>query len=407
MKSSPKSSSSDSLKFKRVCILVLDSLGVGELLDAADYNDRGANTLLNTYKALGGLQIPHLASLGLLEIVKPGSTSKVRGYYGRMCELSKGKDTATGHWEMMGLVIRDPFHTFLNGFPEDLMKEWSKAVGLGFIGNKAASGTAIIDELGAEHLQTQKPIVYTSADSVFQIAAHEEAFGLKKLHDLCAKTRTFLNQSPYKIGRVIARPFLGQPGSFKRTENRKDYALSPFAKTALDLLLEAGFETWGIGKIPSIYNYHGITKQIEAHNDREALEASLQALRELKRPGLIFSNLNDLDMLYGHRRNVKGYGSQIEFIDSRLGEIMSLISEDDLLILTADHGNDPTYKGSDHTREYTPLLVYNPCFGEAPAQTRKLLERKTFADIGQSLCENYGLQKLSVGESFIGEISAK
>ncbi len=394
------------MKYKRVVILVLDSLGVGELPDAKDYNDLGADTLGHTYEKLNGLTIPRLEKIGLLQFLKNSELSQpIEAYWSRMKESSRGKDTATGHWEMMGIVMKVPFQTFLEGFPEDLMQAWMKETGLGYLGNKAASGTVIIDELGAEHLKTLNPIVYTSADSVFQIAAHEKYFGLKKLHDLCAQTREFLNKSKYQVGRVIARPFIGEVESFKRTGNRKDYALSPFTPTALDHLQEAGVSTIGIGKIPSIYNYRGISKEYEAHNDDEAIDATIKALQTETQAGVIFTNLNDLDMLYGHRRNTEGYGKQIEHIDSRLNEILSQLTDQDLLIITADHGNDPTYRGTDHTREYVPLLVWNSQFKPVAAEKRKLPERECFSDIGQSILENFGVKPLATGKSFLAEIS--
>jgi phosphopentomutase len=391
--------------FKRVTIVILDSLGVGELPDAASYRDTGAHTLLHTFEALGGLKIPNLADLGLLQIMRNATFSQqVTGYFGRMQEKSRGKDTATGHWEMMGIVLETPFDVFLEGFPRELMTAWCKETGMGFLGNKPASGTVIIDELGAQHIQSGKPIVYTSADSVFQIACHEKYFGLQKLYDLCTATRKFLNESPHQIGRVIARPFEGEPGSFKRTENRKDYALSPFAETALDHLKASGISTVGIGKIPSIYDYKGISKKLEAHNDNQAIDATVSALKNEKQPGLIFTNLNDLDMIYGHRRNVEGYGHQIEHIDSRLPEILKELRDDDLLILAADHGNDPTYRGTDHTREYVPLIAYSPRFQKQTDQKRHLRDRESFADIGQTICENFGVPQIPNGKSFLAEL---
>jgi phosphopentomutase len=344
--------------------------------------------------------------MGLLELIgetQPAFSSSA--YFGRMKEKSQGKDTATGHWEMMGVELNDPFDVFLDGFPADLMNEWVKATGSNFLGNKAASGTAIIDELGNEHIETRRPIVYTSADSVFQIACHEKYFGLKELYDLCEKTRKLLNESDFLVGRVIARPFVGEPGSFKRTEHRKDYALSPFSKTALDKLKDKGISTVGIGKIPSIFNYQGISKELEAHNDNEAIDATVQALRNEKQSGVIFSNLNDLDMLYGHRRNAEGYGRQIEHIDSRLSEVLDALGGEDLLLIAADHGNDPTYRGSDHTREFVPLIAFAPSFQIAPSAAKRLQDRESFSDIGQTICENFGVKPLPAGVSFLKEIS--
>ncbi len=387
-------------------IVVLDSLGVGELPDAKDFGDSGANTLKHTLDSRGALKLPHLESLGLLELVNKSSSTMVRGFYGRMKEISHGKDTTTGHWEMMGLPLKQPLSHFEKGFPPEIMREWESRTGCGYLGNVPASGTAIIDQLGGEHLSTLKPIVYTSADSVFQIAAHEEKFGLERLYEICEETRRLLDQSPYKVGRVIARPFVGQEGSFKRTGNRKDFSLMPPQKTVLDALNENGISVCGVGKIPSIFGYQGITKILEAHNDQEAMEATLAALRSEQQQGVIFTNLNDLDMVFGHRRDVAGYGKQLEVIDAFLPKILRELKDDDLLILTADHGNDPTFKGTDHTREFVPLVLYSPRFENISASQRRLKDRETFSDLGQTVAENFQVSGPSHGKSFLSEIAA-
>jgi len=395
------------ISFKRICILILDSLGIGELPDASDYGDVGANTLLHVHEALGGLKIPTLSKLGLGHFcLGAQAPNKVQGYFGRMIEISKGKDTTTGHWEMMGLPVKKAFSVFPKGFPKEIMDRFSHETGLGFLGNKPASGTVIIDELGEEHLKTGHPIVYTSADSVFQIACHEESFGLKELYEICEKTRTILNDSPFQVGRVIARPFLGKPGAFERTGNRRDFSLSPFGETILTKLKEKQFSTLGVGKIPDIFNGEGITTKLEAHNDEEAVRATMKALKEWTQPGLIFTNLNDLDMIYGHRRNTEGYGKHLEKTDKRIAEILKLLQPDDLLVIAADHGNDPTFKGTDHTREYVPLLLYSPRFKEGSVKERRLPDRRSFCDLGQTIAENFGVQPLKEGQSFLPLLKA-
>jgi len=273
-----------------------------------------------------------------------------------------------------------------------------KRAGIKFLGNKAASGTVIIDELGEQHLKSGAPIVYTSADSVFQIAAHEEQFGLKRLYELCELTRRFLDETPHKIGRVIARPFIGTPGSFKRTGNRRDYSIHPPGRTVLNEMKDQGLDVLGVGKIPYIYNFEGITHPIESHSDQEGMDATVKALETFKGPGLLMTNFNDLDMVYGHRRDVEGYGRQIEWLDSQLPRILGLLKVDDLLIITADHGNDPTFRGTDHTREFVPLIVYSPSMPAAPVEQRRLPDRTSFADIGQSLSENFDLERAPLGE---------
>lgn len=394
------------MNFNRIILIVLDSLGVGELPDAQAFGDSGSNTLKHTFEKLKNLQIPHLESMGLLDLATI-QTLRVppAAFFTRMKERSQGKDTTTGHWEMMGLVLEKGFQTFPEGFPDSFMAEWSHATGCKFLGNKPASGTVIIDELGAQHLTTKAPIVYTSGDSVFQIACHEEVFGLQKLYDICKISRNLLDQSGYKVGRVIARPFIGKPGAFKRTGNRKDYSVIPHQETALDILSKEKISVTGIGKIPDIFAHHGVHKKYESHNDTEAIEATLLAMTQETQAGLIFTNLNDLDMVYGHRRDVAGYGKQLEFIDSSLPRIFAALHDNDLLVLTADHGNDPTYKGTDHTREYVPLIAYSHSFIKSSRDKKRLADRETFADLGATILDNFKLQPSLPGTSFLKDLT--
>ena len=397
------------MKFKRICLIILDSLGIGELPDASAYDDSGANTLKHLEDRLGALKIPNLIKLGIGaagKLEKTKSPAELSAFFGRMREVSKGKDTTTGHWEMMGLPLKDGLSLFPEGFPPEILNEFTRRTGLEILGNKPASGTIIIDELGEEHLKTGKAIVYTSGDSVFQIAWHEGKFGLDRLYQICEIARDILDKSPYKVGRVIARPFLGNRlGEFKRTGNRRDFSIAPYGKSALNHLADGKHEVVGVGKIPYIFDFQGITKPLEAHNDQEAIDATIAALKSEKNAALIFTNLNDLDMVYGHRRNIEGYAKHLEFIDTQLPKILEVLQPDDLLLISADHGNDTTYKGTDHTREYVPLLAYSPRFKAAPAASRKLPDRMSFADIGQSLCENFNIKPISSGKSFLAELS--
>lgn len=396
-----------SARFDRICILILDSLGVGELSDADAYGDRGSNTLKHLEDKRGPLKIPNLAKLGLAHIgglQKTLAPETGRAFFSRMKEISKGKDTTTGHWEMMGMPLFEGLSLFPDGFPKKIIDEFKRRTGLEILGNKPASGTEIIDELGAEHLKTGKAIVYTSADSVFQIAWHEEKYGLERLYEICEIARKILDESEFKVGRVIARPFVGTPGSFKRTGNRRDFSLAPWMPSALEYAKERGLSVTGVGKIPYIYDFRGITKPLEAHNDDEAIVATIEALKKEIQSGIIFTNLNDLDMVYGHRRNLEGYAKQLETIDARLPEILKELRSNDLLLIAADHGNDPSFKGTDHTREFVPLLIHSPSFSEMPFKFRQLKDREAFADIGQTICENFGLRELKYGESFLEEL---
>lgn len=385
--------------FRRIILVVLDSLGIGELPDAAAFGDSGSNTLQHLFDHKGVLNVPHLEGLGLLHLVNRGRPlTTLSTFISRMSEKSQGKDTTTGHWEMMGLILEQGFQTFPDGFPKDFMKEWVKATGVDYLANRPASGTQIIEELGEEHQRTGKAIVYTSADSVFQIAAHEETFGLERLYSLCEKTREFLNASPFKVGRVIARPFVGSPGAYKRTSNRHDYSALPPCPLVPELLKNDGVQVIGIGKIPDIFANLGMSATKPGKNDGQSTDSLLEALNETRssdEPTFIFANLNDLDMLYGHRRDTAGYAKNLELIDTRLPEILNAIGTDDLLIFTADHGNDPTYKGTDHTREYVPLIFYSPRFGDGPIDKRHLPDRNNFADLGATILKNFGIHQSS------------
>jgi len=388
-------------KFRRICLMVLDSAGIGEMPDAADWGDAGADTLghilerrqvnLPNLQALGLGNIRHLAGLP--------AASDPTGSFGKCALQSNGKDTTTGHWEMAGIILHKAFPTYPNGFPADVVDEFvNKARVPGILGNVPASGTEIIKDLGEEHLRTGKPIVYTSADSVFQIAAHEEIISVDRLYEMCETARSILD-GEHKVGRVIARPFLGTASdNFTRTENRHDYAVPPPNKNLLALLKDAALDVVCIGKIASIYDSVGVTEDLTAKNNEQTVDQTINALRAESR-GLIFSNLVDFDMLYGHRRDPEGYAVALERFDARLPEIFDAMNSDDLLVMTADHGNDPTKEGSDHTREYAPLLVY----GKSAKAGVDLGTRESLADIGQTIAENFGL-RLEAGKSFLAEI---
>lgn len=390
------------MAFKRIFLVVLDSVGIGEAPDAAHYNDEGADTLGNIAKHMNGIHLPNLASLGLAHLkqvkgIKP--VTSPLGKYTKMIEASVGKDTMTGHWEMMGLHITQPFQTFPNGFPDELLNELSKRTGRKIIGNKPASGTEIIQELGAKHMETGAMIVYTSADSVLQIAAHEDVIPLNELYHICEVARELTLSDDYLLGRIIARPFIGQPGHFTRTANRHDYALSPFGRTVMDNLKEANYDVISLGKIADIFNNVGITESIRTVDNNDGM-VKLQETFEREFHGLCFLNLVDFDAVYGHRRNPDGYGEALEHFDKQLANILPLVKEDDLLILTADHGNDPTHHGTDHTREVVPLIVYHPNIeigGSIPV-------RQTFADVGATIADNFNVNLPAHGASFLKDI---
>ncbi|MCL2285951.1 MAG: phosphopentomutase [Firmicutes bacterium] len=387
--------------FNRVCVIVLDSVGIGELPDAAEYGDVGAHTLGNILKARGKLDLPYLYNLGLgnIENSRLPSVAAPTGAYGRMAELTRAKDTTCGHWEMMGLVMEPPFKTF-EKFPEEMLQEWLCRAGRkgNYLGNFPASGTQIIDLLGEEHIKTGAPIVYTSADSVFQIAAHEEVIPVPELYELCEIARELLVGDLF-IGRVIARPFIGRPGVFTRTENRKDYAIPPTGETLLDALEARGQYTLGIGKIEDIFCNRGVTHVNHTTNNADTTEAIIDALKNNREDTLIFANLIDFDMKYGHRNDPEGYGQALERFDEKLPEILAALRPDDLLILTADHGCDPTTPSTDHSREYVPLIVYG-----ANTKPVNLGTRATFADIAATIFDGLGHGRWNIGESFLSEI---
>jgi len=381
--------------------MVLDSAGIGEMPDAAEWGDAGADTLGHIMESRR-VHLPNLQKLGLGNIRPLADLPPVEnptGSYGKCTLKSNGKDTTTGHWEMAGIILKQAFPTFPEGFPPRIINEFvSKASVPGILGNFPASGTEIIKDLGEEHVRTGKPIVYTSADSVFQIAAHEEIIPIDRLYEICEVARKILNGED-EVARVIARPFLGNnAGDFKRTENRHDYAVPPPSDNLLPTLKVAGLDVVCIGKIASIYDSIGVTEDLTAKNNDQTVDQTINALNAESR-GLIFSNLVDFDMLYGHRRDTEGYAKALEHFDTRLPSILDALREDDLLIMTADHGNDPTKEGSDHTREYAPLLVY----GKSAKGGMNLGTRLSLSDIGQTVAENFGL-KLKDGVSFLAEL---
>ena len=391
----------------KAVLIILDSVGIGSAPDAAEYGDAGASTLAHLAAASGGLRVPTLQAMGLGNI--PGllphtPKEKIEGVaatktptasYGAMREMSDGKDTITGHWEIAGLEVDPGFHGFppVNSFPKDLIAAFEKETGRKLIGNKAASGTAIIDELGAEHMQSGALICYTSADSVFQIAAHEEVVPVPELYRYCEIARRLCD--PLRVGRVIARPFVGQPGAFKRTENRKDFAYLPDEKTILERLVAKDIPVYAVGKIEDIYCHRGITESVHTGNNADS-QALVEKWTKEKTSGLIMANFIDYDMVYGHRRDAQGYAKSLESTDQWLAKYLPLIGPGDMLILTADHGNDPTFKGTDHTREYVPLLVYRP--GE-PAENLGI--RRGFYDVAQSLAQFFGIPAIPRGASFV------
>ena len=391
-------------KFQRIFTIVMDSVGVGAAPDADQFHDSGSDTFGHIAEQYPGLKIDHLASLGLANLhqlkgIEPVKSPK--GYYTKMIEMSNGKDTMTGHWEMMGLYIEQPFQTFTEtGFPQDLIDELIKRTGHGILGNKSASGTEIIDEYGEEHIKTGDMIVYTSADSVLQIAASEESFGLEELYRCCEIARELTMEPKWMVGRVIARPFVGSKvGEFKRTSNRHDYALKPSGKTALVSLKEAGYDVISVGKIYDIFDGEGLTAKHKIVSNEDGMNRTI-ALAQTEFKGLCYVNLVDFDALWGHRRDVVGYAKEIELFDRQLGQLLPLMKEDDLLIITADHGNDPTFAGTDHTREMVPFIAYSPAFkGSGLIQVSN-----TFADIAATIAENFEVEMPPYGKSKLAEM---
>lgn len=383
--------------FSRIIVIVIDSAGIGELEDAGEYGDEGSNTIGNIARQVP-LQLSTLRQLGLDRLVDLGGPAPVkppRGAYGRMAEVSAGKDSVTGHWEMMGIVLARPFPVFPSGFPKDMIAEFEKRIGRGTLGNYAASGTRVIEDLGPEHMKTGKPIVYTSADSVFQIAAHEDVIPIDEQYRINGIAFD-VAVGGFGLGRVIARPFVGQPGSFTRTSNRRDFAMAPTAETVLDRLSAGGTVTVAIGKINDLFAGRGITRAVHTTSDDEGMDVIGRELETTKN-GLIFANLVDFDTVYGHRNDVRGYAANLERFDGRLRHLLPRLREDDLLIVTADHGNDPTTPSTDHSREHVPVLATGPRVNNDIA----LGTRKTFADLGQTIAENFGVGQMPHGTSFL------
>ncbi|MBT9168481.1 MAG: Phosphopentomutase [Syntrophomonadaceae bacterium] len=388
------------MKISRVIIIVLDGLGVGELPDALFYGDAGSNTLANIARAVGGLRVPILESFGLgclTDVLGVPCSTQPAAAYGKMAELSKGKDTTTGHWEMTGIILDKPFPVFEDGFPPEVIEAFEAAIGRKVLGNLKASGTEIIQLLGEEHLSTGYPIIYTSADSVFQIAAHEEIVPLELLYEWSAAARSLLHEED-AVGRVIARPFTGRPGDFRRTANRKDYSLLPPRPTLLDILVANGSPVVGIGKIDDIFARRGITVSYHTKSNDEGMAKVLEAMDRFPQ-GLIFANLVDFDMLYGHRNDAAGYARALEQFDHLLKNVLAKLQESDVLFIVSDHGCDPVFPHTDHTREYVPLLVYGP-----KVRPGSLGIRQTFADLGATVAALLGLPLLEVGTKFTAEL---
>lgn len=394
-------------KYKRIFTIVIDSLGVGALPDAGDYGDVGTDTLGHISQHIDEFNIPNLQKIGIANLhplKQVNAVENPKGYYTYLHELSNGKDTMTGHWEMMGLHITTPFKTFTEtGFPKELLDELSARTGRVIIGNKSASGTEILDELAEEEIATGNMIVYTSADSVLQICGNEETFGLDELYRCCEIAREITMKDEWKVGRVIARPYVGKKkGQFQRTANRHDYALKPYGRTALNALKDAGYEVTSVGKIFDIFDGEGLTESNKSKSSVHGMEQTIEiAKRDFE--GLCYVNLVDFDALWGHRRDVEGYAQEIEKFDVKLGELMSLMKEDDLIILTADHGNDPTHTGTDHTRERVPFLAYSPSMKGCG----KLDDTDTFAVIGATIAENFGVEmpEGTIGGSILSKLN--
>ncbi len=387
-----------SIHISRVILIVMDSVGCGELPDAASYGDEGSDTLGNIARETG-LRVPALRSLGLGEVAAIGGERVApRGAFGRMAESSPGKDSVTGHWEMMGIVLDRAFPTFPHGFPVDVIREFEARIGRRSLGNTVASGTAIVDALGPEHVRTGHPIVYTSADSVFQIAAHESVIPVDELYRICGVAFDLVGRG-MGVGRVIARPFVGEPGAFARTANRRDFALEPPQTTVLDLMKGAGHEVVGIGKIEDLFAGRGLTRAIHTTSDDHGMTV-LESELDGTLAGLVAINLVDFDSQFGHRNDVPGYAMNLERFDARLAGLLPRLKATDLLVVTADHGNDPSTPSTDHSREYVPLLL----FGEAVRPGVNLGTRATFADLGQTIGEAFGLPRLAHGASFLADV---
>ena len=388
-------------KIKRAILVVLDGVGVGANPDAHAYGDDGASSLEHCAQAVGGLKLPNLGRIGLGNITPILGTPPAEnalGSYGRMVEKAAGKDSTTGHWEMTGLVLHKPFPTYPHGFPASLVKQFEKAIGREVLGNKAASGTEIIKELGEEHLRTGRPILYTSADSVFQLAAHQDVIPLEELYNMCRIARGMLT-GEHAVGRVIARPFTGTPGNFTRTEHRRDFSLPPVGTTLLDMLKDGGKEVIGIGKIEDLFAGRGLTRRDHTETNKDGMAATLRWL-ERDFTGLLFVNLVEFDMLWGHRRDSQGYAQALRDVDKWFAQVQKVMRSEDAIFFAADHGNDPTYRGSDHTREQVPLLAY----GQPVRAGVNLGMRSTFADLGQTVAQAFDVSPLVAGTSFAHEI---
>lgn len=388
------------MKFNRIHLLVMDSVGIGEAPDAADFNDEGAHTL-GHIASLAGLEIPNLEQLGLGNIEPLEGVATVdqpTAYFTKLQEISVGKDTMTGHWEIAGLNIQKPFRVFPNGFPEELINQIELYTGRKVVANIPASGTAIIEEWGEHQMKTGDLIIYTSADPVLQIAAHEDVIPLQELYDICEYVREITKDEPYMIGRIIARPYVGEPGNFERTSNRHDYALNPFGPTVLDHLKEAGRDVISIGKIVDIFNGQGITEAIRTESNDDGVTKLIQVMNK-DFVGLSFTNLVDFDAKFGHRRDVEGYARAIEEFDARLPELIEALQDNDLFIITADHGNDPTAEGTDHTREYVPLLMYSKQF-----EVGQQLDQGYFSDIAATIADNFQVEMPKNGQSYLADL---
>jgi phosphopentomutase len=401
-------SSVSSARFRQVICIVLDGVGAGEAPDAAAFGDTGSNSLANTARQVGSLRLPALGRLGLGNIISiegvPPAASPA-GFFGKMAPVSAGKDSTSGHWELMGCVVDRPFPLYPNGFPSELVREFERRIGREVIGNRAASGTEILQELGDAHLSSGRPILYTSQDSVFQLAAHESAIPPEELYRMCETARSLL-QGPHGVARVIARPFAGERGCFYRTSGRRDFSLPPPSRTVLDALAEAGGRVHAIGKIHDLFCGRGISSHLSTRNNREGIEATIEAARSSDR-AFVFTNLIDFDMMWGHRNDARAYALGLEEFDSCLTVLLDRLAEDALLVITSDHGNDPTTASTDHSREYVPLIVYHRARRrglEGAGREQNLGTRTTFADLGRTIADNFGLREEFPGTTFLTEI---
>ncbi|WP_436372770.1 phosphopentomutase [Cytobacillus sp. BC1816] len=388
--------------YNRVFLIVMDSVGIGEAPDADKFGDKGADTIGHIAEKMNGLKMPNMGKLGLSNISEIKGIEKAEkpmAFYTKMQEASNGKDTMTGHWEIMGLNIQTPFRVFPNGFPQELISELEARTGRKIIGNKPASGTEILVELGEEHMKTGALIVYTSADSVLQIAAHEDIIPIEEQYKICKIARDLTLDEKYMVGRVIARPFIGEPGNFQRTSNRHDYALKPFDRTVMNEMADSGLDVLAIGKISDIFDGEGVTEAIRTTSNMDGMDKLIETF-EKEFTGLSFLNLVDFDALFGHRRDPEGYGKALEEFDERLPEVFEKMQDGDLLMITADHGNDPVHHGTDHTREYVPLLVYSKDMEEG----QELPISETFADIGATIADNFNVKMPAFGKSFLNQL---